>query len=318
MTIEPHQHLVYHSGALGDFITAIPAIILWKKQGGEKKITFLGRREHGQLGIKAGLFTACIDIESAQSTKFFSKKPGKAMLQQWAHYFSAFLFCESNSPVYQNLRSAGIQELILHAPFPPKGQWIVDYHISAVQRERQKHPHNLVQNLFSPLFHNDQTKKRPIIIHPGSGSPKKNWPLKRFLTVASRLRQKKHSITWVTGPAENNLRFPPGDSQYHTPHLDQIIPILRNAALYIGNDSGITHLAAALGCPTIALFGPSDHRIWSPMSNSTRILYHAASCRPCHRTSPSDNACNCECLCKITVDEVLFEITSLLESCHEN
>jgi ADP-heptose:LPS heptosyltransferase len=103
-----------------------------------------------------------------------------------------------------------------------------------------------------------------LIIHPGSGSPAKCWPWFKELTD-----QVPDSIV-LLGPCE---------AQFHTnrPRLEgltlqSVAEELRSCRAFIGNDSGITHLAAYWGCPTIALFGPTDPRIWGPTGRRVTIL----------------------------------------------
>lgn len=107
------------------------------------------------------------------------------------------------------------------------------------------------------------------VIHPFSGSAKKNWPLASFEDVAARLAPLL-PVCWCAGPAE------PLPGAVRFPSLADLIPWLATAALYIGNDSGISHLAAACGVPTIALFGPTDPRVWAPRGN-VRVLPFQAS-----------------------------------------
>jgi heptosyltransferase-3 len=100
-------------------------------------------------------------------------------------------------------------------------------------------------------------------IHPFSGSARKNWPLERFQAVAQRL---SIPVRWCAGPEEplaEATRF--GD-------LHELALWLASARLYIGNDSGITHLAAAVGTPVVAVFGPSDPAVWGPRGERVRVI----------------------------------------------
>ena len=103
-----------------------------------------------------------------------------------------------------------------------------------------------------------------VLIQPGSGSPAKCWPW--FTELAAKL----DSVRFILGPAEGDFRTP--------------FPVLRNRPLreltvelcrcrgYVGNDSGITHLAAYLGGPTVALFGPTDPALWGPIGRRVTVL----------------------------------------------
>jgi len=101
------------------------------------------------------------------------------------------------------------------------------------------------------------------VVHPFSGSAKKNWPLERFRELAARLSM---PVRWCAGPEEElegAVRF---DDLYELAHW------LAGARLYIGNDSGITHLAAAVGTPVTVIFGPTDPAVWAPRGERVRIV----------------------------------------------
>lgn len=95
------------------------------------------------------------------------------------------------------------------------------------------------------------------VIHPFSGSPRKNWPLGNFRAVADRLACRM-PVYWCAGPEEEL------DEAVRWPDLGGLARWLAAAAVYIGNDSGISHLAAACGVPVVALFGPTDPGVWAP------------------------------------------------------
>jgi heptosyltransferase-3 len=106
-------------------------------------------------------------------------------------------------------------------------------------------------------------KRSSVVIQPFSGSPRKNWPLHRFEELARKLPL---PVEWIAGPEENL----PGARRFD--ELWQLASWIGSASLYIGNDSGITHLAAATGVPTIALFGVTDARVWAPRGKSVRLV----------------------------------------------
>ncbi|MBI4889064.1 MAG: glycosyltransferase family 9 protein [Acidobacteria bacterium] len=96
------------------------------------------------------------------------------------------------------------------------------------------------------------------VIQPFSGSLRKNWGLEKFRAVASGLGME---VRCCCGPEEElagALRFE---------SLRELMPFLAGARVYLGNDSGISHLAAALGAPVVAVFGPTDAKIWAPRGN---------------------------------------------------
>jgi len=114
-------------------------------------------------------------------------------------------------------------------------------------------------------------RERFAILHPGSGGRAKRWPLDRFLAVAGALAADGLAGRLVTGEAEEGLApglsaaaLPPGWDRVPLPTLSALAADLRRAAVYVGNDSGVTHLAAACGTPSVAIFRDEHLPAWRP------------------------------------------------------
>ena len=117
-----------------------------------------------------------------------------------------------------------------------------------------------------PRIRIEQVDRRTsVVIHPFSGSPRKNWPLSCFEALAGDL---SCEVEWIAGPEEE---LP---ESHRRDNLLELAAWIRGARLYIGNDSGITHLAAATGVSTVALFGPTDPRVWAPRGENVTVLRH--------------------------------------------
>jgi ADP-heptose:LPS heptosyltransferase len=110
-----------------------------------------------------------------------------------------------------------------------------------------------------------------LAIHPGSGSRLKNWPFDRFADAARRLSPGRPWLL-VLGPAEGDLAQPPGARLARDLPLRALGAVLARAGLFIGNDSGVAHLAAACGTKTLALFGPTDPALWAPVGGPVATL----------------------------------------------
>jgi ADP-heptose:LPS heptosyltransferase len=109
------------------------------------------------------------------------------------------------------------------------------------------------------------------VIHPVASSPDKTWPADRFLAVASQLGVEP---IFIGGPGDDLSAFHPYRSIAGAP-LSEIKTLLAHATLFLGNDSGPAHMAAAFGLPTVVLFGPSNPDIWRPWKTPAETLVSA-------------------------------------------
>jgi ADP-heptose:LPS heptosyltransferase len=123
-----------------------------------------------------------------------------------------------------------------------------------------------------------------VAIHPGSGGAQKCWPISSFAAIIKYLWQQSYPVLLLAGPADHKRvaelhKLLPSPPQAYMLHrlidapLLEVAQYLQQCRCYLGNDSGITHLAAMLGIPTIALFGPSDPAVWRPPGPSVDVIY---------------------------------------------
>lgn len=165
----------------------------------------------------------------------------------------------TNRPEFRNaLASMGV-ECHFHAALPAKNSC---EHVTDFFARQVGAPEGLLPRIeVEPCAPRDA-----IVIHPFSGSPRKNWPLGLYRELAIQLRFRTE---WTAGPEEGL----PEARRFTS--LAELGSWIRGARLYIGNDSGITHLAAAVGTPTLALFGPSSPPNWAPRGANVKVLYAA-------------------------------------------
>jgi heptosyltransferase-3 len=111
-----------------------------------------------------------------------------------------------------------------------------------------------------------------LSVHPGSGSASKNWP--RFAELVEQLAPERFLV--VEGPADGeaarDLRGLRGAVLASSLPLRTLAAVLRHAGAHVGNDSGVSHLAAACGTPTVAVFGPTDPHLWAPIGPRVRVV----------------------------------------------
>jgi ADP-heptose:LPS heptosyltransferase len=139
-----------------------------------------------------------------------------------------------------------------------------------------------------------------LVLHPGSGSSEKNWPSEGFATLARTLGRGRPVLV-IEGPADAAACAPvlktKGARQVRGIPLRILGALLATSSLYVGNDSGVSHLAAAFGAPVLALFGPTNPEVWAPEGPRVRTLVAPAGI-----------------LHELSADLVLAEAESLLAS----
>ncbi|RLC80443.1 MAG: lipopolysaccharide heptosyltransferase II [Chloroflexi bacterium] len=162
----------------------------------------------------------------------------------------------------------------------------------------------------------------PVVIHPGGGvNPgmklsAKRWPPERFAALADALISDGMPVVLVGGRSDEALAAEIKASMQRSPldltgklNWGELGALLKEARLYIGHDTGATHLAVAVGTPVIALFGPSDPRMYGPYGGKSIILWHNVGCNPCFVKGRWNEKCrDFRCIKAITVDEVLESV----------
>lgn len=179
------------------------------------------------------------------------------MLSEKLHTFDSIVsWYGSNRPEFRDaLTNLGVP-CTFHAALPPAGYLghAVDFFAAQVGAPEG----------FTPRIETVPTQPRDsVVLHPFSGSARKNWPLDFFRHLAARL---PCPVEWTAGPED------PLPEATRFENLAELADWIAGARLYVGNDSGITHLAAATGTPTLALFGPASAETWTPRGPNVSVL----------------------------------------------
>jgi ADP-heptose:LPS heptosyltransferase len=325
--------LIIRPGALGDLIVTLPTFGAIRHYFQDAHIEIMGYTTF--LEITKGRFyaDAVSRFDQADNTPLFvnNAQLPPSLIKKFESIDLIFSFVSDKEQVFaHNLRKTGVKHIIHREPLPACSEsiHIIDYLLKSLDSLGITYP-NIMPKVFlnnEDLCFGDKSIKdaavdssKPLIaIHPGSGSRQKCWPVERFAGLMSRLsRYMDAQFLVLSGPADDKiieeLHLKIGDTfitanQLPLPHLAAIIAKCR---LFIGNDSGITHLAAAVGTPTIALFGPTDPQIWGPRGEKVTILYKKHPCSPC----PLDIRKNCfslSCLNQIEIESVVKEACNML------
>lgn len=161
---------------------------------------------------------------------------------------------------------------------------------------------------------------RPLaLLHAGATKPYKRWPLSHFQALAEKLSRQGYALALIGAGAVDReanasimaacqklgLQPMPQDLSDQL-DLSQLGELMQKASLIVGNDSGPVHLAAALSVPGVVLFGPTDQRLWGPLSARVRVLAKPGLCAPdCQR-----RRCRLQwrCLSGITAEDVMASL----------
>jgi len=285
--------LVIRGGALGDFLLTLPAIRLLH-EGLDADVEILGYEPFLGLAKDACLATATRSMEHAALSLFFV--PGAELDEEWQAYFAGFsvvisYLYDPDDYFADNLEKAGVETLIrgihkpLNAGLHAVAQLAAPLETLALFLDEEDR--GIVLELGSEAPSAPSTKRSAprIAFHPGSGSPSKNWDLDEWTRLALLLQEQRSDLELllVTGEVEEehgiadhvsgiwkqrSIRF----EHLRAQPLRQVADALSATDLFVGQDSGVTHLASVLGIPTVVLFGPTNPEVWAPPHKATRVL----------------------------------------------
>lgn len=292
--------LILRPGAIGDALLTFPVLAALRTTHQNPHITFVSNPAVIPLATAWRLAEQVYDFGDTRWSELFSptgiRQPDSLALVQRANQVICWLR-DDNGTVRRNLQAAGAKNIIIAPSKPPENGsiHIVD-HLARTAG---------LQNVGGPLAHLTNkalpSPHRPIAIHPGSGAARKCWPAASFSAIIHALLRLDHHVLLLTGPAETerlqdvitalsrlsdrttlasstaNERLLSSDRRNSCEVLEnapllEVAKRLQQCKAYLGNDSGITHLAALLGIPTLALFGPSNPATWRPIGPRVEVI----------------------------------------------
>jgi ADP-heptose:LPS heptosyltransferase len=156
------------------------------------------------------------------------------------------------------------------------------------------------------------------VIHPAALMETKRWSAQGFAQIAERLRDRQLTVVLTCGPGEERIvsevaKEVPATTIMLGLTIPELAELIRGARLYVGNDSGPMHLAAAVGTPTVAIWGSSDSRRWRPWGVEHRVVQNPFECNPCpgYRCLVADSPKCIESVTVAQVEEVLDEMMAV-------
>jgi ADP-heptose:LPS heptosyltransferase len=287
--------LLVHQGAIGDLIVSLPSFYAIRRAFPDAIVEAMGYPGHLSLINHRFYADAVCSVDRAEVASLYNEQGHihPDIIAYMQSFDKIYLFGgNAQKSAMRNLAALHGPELFHITTFPEnENRHVIDFQL--------KQLHSLgydtsctIPRIFlldedireaktfimQPTVH---AGSRPLIaIHPGSGSAKKNWPVKQYAAFVHALhRNVQGTFLIIEGPADEQpaaqLREEIDDVSpvmLQTPALPVLAAILQECAVFIGNDGGVTHLAAATGIPVVAIFGPSDSRVWGPRGEKVRIV----------------------------------------------
>lgn len=267
----------------------LPAIGALREQWPEAHIEILGYPHIIELAHRRHYADAVRSIDAKPMAGFFI--PNNILEPLLMDYFGSFnlvisyLF-DPDSIFASNVRKCGVKQVIEASPRPRE--------LPATQHYCKPLEALAIfaDNPQPRLFPNDADREaagkflarlgreRIAAVHPGSGSEKKNWPVEKFAALCRWLTDElAMQLLVVEGEADARVVAKLAESLAPRPvtfarglKLPELAAVLSRCALFVGNDSGITHLASAAGTPTVALFGVASFPIWEPRGERVAVV----------------------------------------------
>jgi ADP-heptose:LPS heptosyltransferase len=274
--------LVIRRGAIGDTIVTLPALGILRENYTDAYIEVIGNREYWEIAHNRYYVNAVSSGETWLTHELYSRneRSSKGVID----YFSSFdlILAYSSDPegiISDNLTKIGAKKVLIYPPFPRgDNQHVADY-TALILRQIDldvnlplfpKIHLNRKDLDFSSQFLSHFMEYQPLVaIHPRTFGTK-GWAIEKFINIARWIENTLNGKPiWIMGPAEEEnielikSNFPSSPVlQFYS--LPKVAAVLSISHLYFGCDTGISHLAAAVGARVLTLFGPTNPQVWCP------------------------------------------------------
>ncbi len=305
MSVTKPKILVIRGGAIGDFILTLPAITALRRQFPQAHLEVLGYPHIVQLALAGGLVDRAQPIEARGLAGFFAR--GGELATELVDYFSEFdiviSYLYDPDGIFQTNVGRCLHGQFIAAPHRPDESeklHATKVYLKPLERlaifDADPVPHLTVNSQLSTI--------NQLALHPGSGSENKNWPESKWTDFLAQLITSSNlNLLLVGGEAEGErlerlkTALPSARIQVaRSLPLAELAHELESCVGFVGHDSGISHLAAALGLPGLILWADTIEEIWRPQGERLVIVREAAGVRA------------------ISVERVLTELAAMLQS----
>jgi heptosyltransferase-2 len=273
--------LVIRGGAIGDFILTLPAIAALRRQFPDAYIEVLGYPHIIQLAVAGGLVDRARSIDARPLAAFFARSG--PLEEDWIDYFSEFdlivsYLYDPDQIFRTNIARCTPAQFLVG---PHRAQDKSDVHAAKVYLQPLERLAIFDADPVPRLsVSTPSVTRNQLALHPGSGSESKNWPEAQWADLLQHLvHATDFNLLLVGGEAEGErlqrlaAALPPARTRVaQSLPLSELAGLLQGCTAFIGHDSGISHLAAALGLPGVLLWGDSAERVWRPPSEKMKVL----------------------------------------------
>jgi ADP-heptose:LPS heptosyltransferase len=294
--VQGARFLIIRPGALGDTLLSLPALRALQERYPRARLDLVGYPAVLRLAELAVRVDTIHSIDRAIFSSLFGDRllPELRALLGWYDLVIAWVH-DPSGHLEDSLRNAGTAYLVAD-PFPGPGSRVhaSSHLLRTLASLDVGEPAPLPPPALPSHAHRESEEilgrfglRRGgfIAVHPGSGSPRKNWPPQRFAAFVEIARRAGKEVVVVEGEADREAVEALSRAIDWRPFtverlaLPTLAALLTRAEAYVGNDSGVSHLAAWVATPTLALFGPTDPAIWAPRGARVRVLSLDATAR---------------------------------------
>ncbi len=269
---------IVHQAALGDTVLLLPLLRSLRLRWPSAQMTIVTRPEFGGLLVNMGAADRWSSADDQSHTAWFAEyqEHSHTTSPEWAQCDVLISAVSSGHDAWAAHARAAMTgtggAVYFFLPRPPASY---PGHVTEYHRQQLSSLNLPPSPMPSCVSHPDGA----VLIHPGSGGAAKCWPIEKFIESSKILRKFWPKIAYILGeaeiekwPAEKLSAIRNEFECVMRPSLQELAGHIRNSALWVGNDSGPTHLAAALGASTVAIFGPSDDRQWRPIGPNVTVV----------------------------------------------
>ncbi len=289
LLMQPRNIFIHHDGALGDMLLSLPCIEIIR--GSALHVHIAGRRDVVHFLKEAGIADEVSSADSRLYSSLYTDTLNEEMKSFLSGFDKSFVFTgNTESQLVKNIQGViADTRTILTIPPEDSARHAAEFRLKQcgynddALQEKITIPIPAEDRIWAAELLREQgytAGQCLITVHPGSGGKKKCWPLENHAALI-RCFMNDHRIFCIvfTGPAEDTASVSRhilcGDRviSLHDESLMRVAALLSLSAFYVGNDSGISHLAAILSCRGAVLFGPTDPYIWRPLGNALDVVH---------------------------------------------